>query len=98
MQPVLQLLIEHFSFVILLSNANDNLFSIDDNSTVGNECQACQKGEKQPLAGQETCEPCDADKGEYQTEVGSSYCKTTHPGYQLNAGSTTGTLLTCSLF
>ena len=62
----------------------------NENFSVGNECQKCKKGEKQELVGQETCEPCDADRGEYQTEEGSPYCKITSPGYQLNKGSTTG--------
>ena len=56
-------------------------------------CVPCLAGEKQPLAGQKECVSCDADKGEFQTERGQTYCKTTKPGYQLNDGDKTSKLV-----
>merc|ERR1712003_483498 len=62
---------------------------------VGNECIPCEPGTYQSKDGQTTCVPCDADRGEFQTEEGSSYCETTKPGYQPNEGNTTANPVKC---
>ena len=64
--------------------------------SVGTDCVPCPAGTKQPLAGQTGCVPCDKDKGEFQTDAGSTYCKTTKPGYELDNLDTTSKLLSLS--
>ena len=66
------------------------IFSVEGSTLDFDDCPA---GEKQPQAGQTECVPCDADKGEFQTETGQTYCKTTKPGYQLNGGNPKSKLL-----
>merc|ERR1712176_1383905 len=60
------------------------------------ECEKCPAGTYQSESGQEQCIKCEADSGQYQTEEGATYCKTTRPGYQLNKGDTTAEEVKCT--